>query len=330
MIVRKVGALMTVTVLAGAHPGGRPPLRVDPRPAQPRSPRPSTSNQRCCAPSRRGSGRGIPWSRRFGPRSAFRFRPSQRSLTVRLRSCSCLGVAVSTPGSIRLSNGSGSKSGWWWWRGVRAPALRRGRLTRSCRLSMRVTARSRPRRTRGIAGKSSGGFGAMITPMLRPDLFGGLASHAGDALYELSDIQGFGKGRLRAARLRRLVREILGGLRVAPAHEQGHRRRPRHHLRGRGSVLGRRGRHRASAVRPAHGTARRRRLGALAGLGPGAHGARSRGCPARFARDLPRRWHPRRGVPGPRALAFRDALAQIGVTDVACKLFSQTAGSSWR
>src|SRR3954454_11810022 len=38
---------------------------------------------------------------------------------------------------------------------------------------------------RGIAGKSSGGFGAMITPMLRPDLFGGLASHAGDALYEL-------------------------------------------------------------------------------------------------------------------------------------------------
>jgi hypothetical protein len=37
---------------------------------------------------------------------------------------------------------------------------------------------------RGVAGKSSGGYGAMITPMLRPDLFGGLASHAGDALYE--------------------------------------------------------------------------------------------------------------------------------------------------
>jgi hypothetical protein len=46
---------------------------------------------------------------------------------------------------------------------------------------------------RGIAGKSSGGFGAMITPMLRPDLFGGLASHAGDALYELCYVQGFGK-----------------------------------------------------------------------------------------------------------------------------------------
>jgi S-formylglutathione hydrolase FrmB len=45
---------------------------------------------------------------------------------------------------------------------------------------------------RGIMGKSSGGFGAMITPMLRPDLFGGLATHAGDALYELCYIPDFG------------------------------------------------------------------------------------------------------------------------------------------
>jgi hypothetical protein len=37
---------------------------------------------------------------------------------------------------------------------------------------------------RGISGKSSGGYGAMVTPMLRPDLFGGLATHAGDALFE--------------------------------------------------------------------------------------------------------------------------------------------------
>ena len=41
------------------------------------------------------------------------------------------------------------------------------------------------RESRAITGKSSGGFGAMITPMLRPDLFGALASHSGDALYEL-------------------------------------------------------------------------------------------------------------------------------------------------
>ena len=38
---------------------------------------------------------------------------------------------------------------------------------------------------RGIAGKSSGGYGAMVTPMLRPDLFGALATHAGDALFEV-------------------------------------------------------------------------------------------------------------------------------------------------
>src|ERR1700722_10199577 len=37
---------------------------------------------------------------------------------------------------------------------------------------------------RAITGKSSGGFGSMITPMLRPDVFGALATHAGDALYE--------------------------------------------------------------------------------------------------------------------------------------------------
>jgi len=46
---------------------------------------------------------------------------------------------------------------------------------------------------RGIQGKSSGGFGAMITPMLRPDLFGGLASHAGDSLYECCYIPEFPK-----------------------------------------------------------------------------------------------------------------------------------------
>jgi hypothetical protein len=44
---------------------------------------------------------------------------------------------------------------------------------------------------RGISGKSSGGFGAMITPMLRPDLFGGLATHAGDALFELCYLPDF-------------------------------------------------------------------------------------------------------------------------------------------
>jgi len=44
---------------------------------------------------------------------------------------------------------------------------------------------------RAITGKSSGGFGAMITPMLRPDVFGALATHAGDSLYEYSYIPEF-------------------------------------------------------------------------------------------------------------------------------------------
>ena len=39
---------------------------------------------------------------------------------------------------------------------------------------------------RGLTGKSSGGYGAMVVSMLRPDVFGALASHAGDALFESS------------------------------------------------------------------------------------------------------------------------------------------------
>lgn len=44
---------------------------------------------------------------------------------------------------------------------------------------------------RGIQGKSGGGYGTMVTPMLRPDLFSGLASHAGDALFEGCCLPGF-------------------------------------------------------------------------------------------------------------------------------------------
>ena len=39
---------------------------------------------------------------------------------------------------------------------------------------------------RGLAGTSSGGFGAVTWALRRPDLFGGFASHAGDALFEVS------------------------------------------------------------------------------------------------------------------------------------------------
>lgn len=44
---------------------------------------------------------------------------------------------------------------------------------------------------RGLAGKSSGGYGAMTVPMRRPEVFGALASHAGDALFEVTYLPEF-------------------------------------------------------------------------------------------------------------------------------------------
>jgi len=44
---------------------------------------------------------------------------------------------------------------------------------------------------RALQGHSSGGYGAMVTAMRRPDLFSGFATHAGDALFETSYLRGF-------------------------------------------------------------------------------------------------------------------------------------------
>jgi pimeloyl-ACP methyl ester carboxylesterase len=44
---------------------------------------------------------------------------------------------------------------------------------------------------RGVMGHSSGGYGAMVSPMLRPDRFGALATHAGDALFEVCYLSDF-------------------------------------------------------------------------------------------------------------------------------------------
>lgn len=46
---------------------------------------------------------------------------------------------------------------------------------------------------RAVMGHSSGGLGALVTTMLRPDLFGALASHSGDALYEYLYLPEFAK-----------------------------------------------------------------------------------------------------------------------------------------
>jgi enterochelin esterase-like enzyme len=55
------------------------------------------------------------------------------------------------------------------------------------------------REKRGIQGKSSGGYGALVTPMLRPDLFSALACHCGDSLFEACYLADFPKA-VRALR----------------------------------------------------------------------------------------------------------------------------------
>ena len=57
---------------------------------------------------------------------------------------------------------------------------------------------------RAITGKSSGGYGAMVVPMLRPGVFGALNSHAGDALFEVAYLPGF-------PRVARDLRDRFGG-----------------------------------------------------------------------------------------------------------------------
>jgi hypothetical protein len=49
-----------------------------------------------------------------------------------------------------------------------------------------VDARYRTNGSRALSGKSSGGYGAAVNAMLRPDLFHGFASHAGGGLFEVT------------------------------------------------------------------------------------------------------------------------------------------------
>jgi hypothetical protein len=52
---------------------------------------------------------------------------------------------------------------------------------------------------RGVAGKSSGGYGAAVTAMLRPELFHAFASHAGGGLFDVT-IRPFFRVAVRALR----------------------------------------------------------------------------------------------------------------------------------
>ena len=52
---------------------------------------------------------------------------------------------------------------------------------------------------RGLSGKSSGGYGAVLTALLRPDLFSAVASHAGGGLFDVT-IRPFFRDAVRALR----------------------------------------------------------------------------------------------------------------------------------
>jgi hypothetical protein len=49
-----------------------------------------------------------------------------------------------------------------------------------------VDDRYRTNGVRGLSGKSSGGYGAAVTAMIRPDLFQGFASHSGGGLFDVT------------------------------------------------------------------------------------------------------------------------------------------------
>ena len=166
----------------------------------------------------------------------------------------------------------------------------------------------------------------MVTPMLRPDLFGGLATHAGDALFEVCYLPEF-RDSARALRddYEGSFEKFWADFRSRPAFSKD----------SDGNLLND-WCMAACYSADADGTVRLpfdpdtaradpRGLGALARLGPGADGARA--TPTRCAAcaaiyiDAGKRdeWYLDLG-----AEAFRRALADIGVTDVFFELFDAT------
>ena len=115
---------------------------------------------------------------------------------------------------------------------------------------------------RGLAGHSSGGYGAMVNAMLRPDLFGAFASHAGDGLFELGYRPEFGPA-VKA------LRDHYGG--SLAAFWEDFRARPGRSRGGDGSaaepvlhgrlLVSRCRRHGAAPLRPRDRRARSRRSG---------------------------------------------------------------------
>ena len=155
---------------------------------------------------------------------------------------------------------------------------------------------------RGLTGKSSGGYGAMVVPMVRPDVFGALASHAGDALFECCYQPNF-------PQLARKLRDEFDGSwdvfweQFQAADHLDMERFENFDLYGYAAAYSpdpQRPGQGAAAVRDRHRAADRRRLGAVARVGPGADGAAPRRRAALDAARLPRRRQGGRVVPRPR------------------------------
>ena len=80
--------------------------------------------------------------------------------------------------------------------------------------------RTLPRReARAVVGKSSGGYGALMMAMLRPDVAAVIASHAGDGAFELSYLAALGRTRGQPA-ARRRHRALSAMVRRAAGQEQ--------------------------------------------------------------------------------------------------------------
>jgi enterochelin esterase family protein len=79
---------------------------------------------------------------------------------------------------------------------IDSPAIGRYQSYLADELIAAVDARFRtiPRReARAVIGKSSGGYGALMMAMLRPEVFGAVGSHAGDSAFDLSYQKEFGR-----------------------------------------------------------------------------------------------------------------------------------------
>ena len=127
---------------------------------------------------------------------------------------------------------------------------------------------------RGITGKSSGGYGAMVVPMMRPDVFSALASHAGDALFEISMTPGIASA-VRTLRDHYESSYDVFFERLPDEDPFDYERHNPIEMYGYAACLlagPRAARQGAAAVRPVQRPADRRRLAAVARARPGRHG----------------------------------------------------------